>query len=240
MNRQEREEYVIQLYKEGKSIRQIAELVHMSFRDIGTVTKKVKLQADRERAYINDDVDMEAKSKEAQAFKLFSSGKSPIEVAIALDLEAGRVRAIYRDYWELSGRYKLAQIYDEARYDLDRLLRLHKTVKDLRMGEHEITKVFELAKHNQLELLQWKVEYLAHEVTMLESQKAKATNDILKLNRTIDQMQTNMQNRGGMAYMNQQWGWSDNTDNLYPIPYSEPSISSYSIGLYYRDYRPWQ
>jgi predicted HTH domain antitoxin len=35
MNREEKKEYVIQLYKEGKSIREIAELVHMSFRDIG-------------------------------------------------------------------------------------------------------------------------------------------------------------------------------------------------------------
>jgi len=35
MNREEKEQYVIQLYKEGKTIREIAELVHMSFRDIG-------------------------------------------------------------------------------------------------------------------------------------------------------------------------------------------------------------
>jgi hypothetical protein len=41
---------------------------------------------------------------------------------------------------------------------------------------------------------------LGDEVNMLESQKAKATNDILKLNRTIDQMQANMQNRGERAY----------------------------------------
>jgi hypothetical protein len=239
MTREEREEYVIQLYKEGKSIRQIAELVHMSFRDIGTVTKKVKLLADRERGYTDDEIDTEPKSKEAQAFKLFSEGKSPIQVAIALDLDAGVVRAIYRDYWDLSGRYKLAQIYDEARYDLYYLLRLHWVLKGVGMEERDLIKMFELAKHNQLELLQGKVEYLRYEVNMLESQKAKATNDILRLNRTIDQMQANMPKRGEMAYMNQQWTSYDNTDNLYPIPYSEPNISSYSIGLYYRDYRPW-
>jgi len=43
------------------------------------------------------------------------------------------------------------------------------------MGEHDIKKVFELAKYNQLELLQWKVQYLTEEVNMLEFQKAKAT-----------------------------------------------------------------
>jgi hypothetical protein len=108
------------------------------------------------------------------------------------------------------------------------------------MGERDLVKVFELAKHNQLELLQWKVHLLSDEVNMLESQKAKVTNDILKLNRTIDQMQANMQNRGEMTYMNQQWTSYNNTDNLYPITYAEPNISSYSIGLYYRGYSPWQ
>jgi hypothetical protein len=43
MSREERAQYVIQLYKENKSIREIAKLMHMSFRDIGAITKKLKL-----------------------------------------------------------------------------------------------------------------------------------------------------------------------------------------------------
>jgi DNA-binding NarL/FixJ family response regulator len=54
MNREEREQYVIQLYKEGKTVRQIAALMHMSFRDIGAITNKVKLQAEQERGYTSD------------------------------------------------------------------------------------------------------------------------------------------------------------------------------------------
>ena len=95
----------------------------MSFRDIAAIINKAKLQAERERGYTTDE---EPKSPESQAFKLFSEGKSPVEVAIRLDLAADRVRAIYRDYWELTGRYKLAQIYEEARYNLSNLLRLNK------------------------------------------------------------------------------------------------------------------
>jgi hypothetical protein len=45
MNRQEKEECVIRLYKENKSTREIAKLTHMSFRDIGSITKKVKLES---------------------------------------------------------------------------------------------------------------------------------------------------------------------------------------------------
>jgi transposase len=80
MNREEREEYVVQLYKENNSIREIARLVHMSFRDIGVIINKAKLQAERERGYAAEDT--QPKSPESQAFKLFSEGKSPIEVAI--------------------------------------------------------------------------------------------------------------------------------------------------------------
>ena len=226
MNREEREEYVVQLYKEGRTVRQIAELVHMSFRDIGAITNKVKLQADRERGYAPEDT--QPKSPESRAFKMFSEGKSPIEVAIALDERGDRVRAMYREYWELSGRYELAQIYDEARYNLSNLLRLHKIVKGLGMNEHDIHNVFELAKHNELQNLQWKVEYLRNEVNMLENEKWKSTKHILKLNRMIDEFQSSLPQNGG---------WFNDTDNLYPTS-TEPDTSSYSIRLSYSNYSP--
>jgi hypothetical protein len=229
LNRQEKEDYVIRLYKEGRSIREIAELVHMSFRDIGAITNKVKLQADRERGYIT--VDAEPKSKESQAFKLFSEGKSPVEVAIALDLDAGRVRAIYYDYWELKGMYKLTEIYIELeRDDLLSFIRLHKIFKHLGMKEHDIKNVFELAKHNQLERLQGKVQYLENQIFMLEFQKTESRNEILNLDRMKDELQSSLaQRRGEMTHMNQGRGWYDDTDNLYPIPYQEPYTNSYSL-----------
>jgi len=89
MSREEKAQYVIQLYKENKSIRDIAKLMHMSFRDIGAIINKVKLQAERERGFTNnEEVDTEPKSKQSQAFKLFTEGKTPLDVAIALDLPA--------------------------------------------------------------------------------------------------------------------------------------------------------
>jgi len=52
LSKTEKEEVVIQLYKENKSFREIATLMHMSFRDIGAITKKVELQAALERGYV--------------------------------------------------------------------------------------------------------------------------------------------------------------------------------------------
>ena len=79
--------------------------------------KKVKLQADGERGTSEDD-DIKSKSKATQAVKLFSELKTPVEVAIALDLSADQVQAIYQEYWELEGMYGLTQIYEEAKHDL--------------------------------------------------------------------------------------------------------------------------
>jgi hypothetical protein len=170
---------------------------------------------------------------------MFSEGKSPVQVAIALGEPGDRVRAMYREYWELSGRYELAQIYDEAKHCVPNLLRLHKIVKDLGMEEHDIHNVFELAKHNELQNLQWKVEYLRNEVNMLENEKWKSTNQILKLNRMMDEFEGSLaQKRGEMACMKQETGWYDNTGNLYPVQYSEPDTSSYPIRLSYSNYSP--
>src|SRR5215467_10158785 len=165
MNREEKEQYVIQLYKENKSTREIAKLTHMSFRDIGIVTKKVKLEAYGERGGLEEEDDIKSKSKTTQAFKLFSEFKSPVDVIIALDLPANQVRTLYQEYLELEGFYRLAQIYEEAKYDLDDLLRLHRIVKLLGLEKHDIITAFELIKHNQLETLQWKAGYLKSEIT---------------------------------------------------------------------------
>src|SRR5215469_10504583 len=203
--------------------------MHMSFRDISAITKKVELQAARERGYTAKDT--EPKSKESQAFKLFSEGRSPVDVVIALDLAADRVRALYREYWELTGRFELAQIYDESRYDLRGLLGLHKIITRLDMRKHDLKKIFELAKYNQLELLQWKVQYLTEEVNMLEFQKAKATSVILKLNSAINQLESSLPLPQRVEEMNQERRWYDDNGNLYPFHYSETDTSSYSFQL---------
>ena len=122
--------------------------------------------------------------------------------------------------------------------DLPNLLRLHKIVKDLGLNEQDIENVLDIAKHNELQNLQWKVEYLRNEVDMLENEKWKSTNQILKLNRMIDEFEESLaKKRGEMANMDQETGWEDNTGNPYST-YPEPYNNSYSIQLSYSDYWP--
>jgi len=70
--------------------------------------------------------------------------------------------------------------------------------------------------------------------------RQKSTNQILKLNRMIDEFEGSLaKKRGEMSNMNQETGSYDNTDNFYPT-YPEPDANSYSIRLSYTDYSSWQ
>ena len=69
MTRAEKEEYVIQLRKAGRSVRQIAELVHMSFRNIGAITNNAKLQAEQERGYVPEDTQPKSPESRLSCFQ---------------------------------------------------------------------------------------------------------------------------------------------------------------------------
>ena len=57
----------------------------MSFRDIGAIINKWK---ERERGQQDENDDIKSKSKNTQAIKLFSEGKTTVDVVIALDFPA--------------------------------------------------------------------------------------------------------------------------------------------------------
>jgi hypothetical protein len=235
MTREEKEQYVIQLYKENRSTREIAKLMHMSFRDIGVIIKKVKLAADGESGSLEEVI--KSKSKTTQAIKLFSELNTPVEVAVALDLPSAQVQAIYQEYWELDGMCRLTQIYDEAKYDLHDLLRLHRIVKVLGMEKRDIISVFYLIKHNQLETMQWKAGYLRSEINTLEWKKRNSTYHLSNLERTINEYEETLaQKRAEMAYLNRESMKlrrivDYNTKNLHPITDSEPDTNSHSTRI---------
>jgi hypothetical protein len=79
MTRAQKEQYVIQLYEEDKDFRQIAQMTHMSLRDISTTVKRHKDKIERENGQLeerNDDYDIKSKSKTTQAIKMFSAPHS--------------------------------------------------------------------------------------------------------------------------------------------------------------------
>jgi hypothetical protein len=80
--------------------------------------------------------------------------------------------------------YRLAQIYEEAKYDVHDLLRLHKIVKDLGMKKQDIINVLDLVKndYDQLDTLQSKAENLRDDIKMWEIEKTRLSTDAFKVN----------------------------------------------------------
>jgi hypothetical protein len=170
LSRVEKEQRVIELYKQGRSIREIAHEVHMSFGDIGFIKRKVKgLQDDDDNKSKEqqDKIPLITLSKDSQAFALFSDGKKPIEVAIKLDLGADVVDRLYQQFWKLEGLYQLTLVHKEIRHYLPSFLNLFKLMKQQKMmSEQNVVDALKFGK--QLPHLKDQFQLLVEEINSLE------------------------------------------------------------------------
>ena len=66
ISRHERQRLVLKLYNEGKTIREIAKEVRMSFRDIGIILNKVIKEKDKEGIKQQDNNDAEENKQQEQ------------------------------------------------------------------------------------------------------------------------------------------------------------------------------
>jgi len=90
LTRQEKERLVLDLYSQNKTYREIAKEVRICPRDIGIILKKASGEKEEKQ-----DRKQSLLSPSSQAYKLFSEGKTPIEVAIALDLGESETTKYY-------------------------------------------------------------------------------------------------------------------------------------------------
>jgi DNA-binding Lrp family transcriptional regulator len=216
MNRQEREEYVIRLYKENKSILEIAKLMHISFRDIGAIIKRLKSEVEREKGHVEErnDYDIKSKSKTTQAIKLFSEGKVLVDVVIALDLPPDEVREMYRQFLELNNMHKLVEVYDEMENYLPSLLELFRIIESRGINKNDIINVLKIINTGQIPYLQKKAANLTDGVHWLENEiRKKECNLSILDNRTRE-----LTYRGDEIYPlnNSTRGLTYRTDNTYP------------------------
>ena len=86
-NRKERERLVTELYNNGSTYREIAKQARVSLRDIKGILDKAN--------------GVQSLSKSSQAYRLLSEGKSPTDVAIALDMRELEVTQLYKESWTL-------------------------------------------------------------------------------------------------------------------------------------------
>jgi hypothetical protein len=171
LSRTEKEQRVIELYQQGKTIRKIAQEVHMSFGDIGSIIKKLTgLDGDNKPKQQDKIPVTTTLSKDSQAFKLFSEDKKPIDVAIELDLGADVVDRLYQQFWRLQGLYQLNLVYKEIKRYLSSFLNLFKIMKQQKMmTEQDVVDALRVGK--ELPHLKDQFQLLVEEINSLEYKK---------------------------------------------------------------------
>ena len=179
LTRQERERLVLDLYNQGKTYREISKEARISPRDIGVILNKVvkeKGEASKEQGQDNNDAgDKEQEQQQhlslsAQAYKLFSEGKTPLEVAIELNLAESEATKFYREYWKLKNLHNLNTVYEETRGDIEPFLKLYKLSKANGMGVKQVVNLLQIA-NNDLPAVEKRFKRLRNEINMLQFQK---------------------------------------------------------------------
>jgi hypothetical protein len=181
ITRQQRERVILDLYNQGKTIREIAREARMSFRDIGVILNKaaeektegIKQQDNNCMKKNQQQEEQQYLSLSAQAYKLFSDRKTPLEVAIALNLRESEATKLYKEFWKLKQLHNLHMVYEETKGNIDPFLKLFRSSKAAGVSALDVINLLEIANTN-LPDIQFRYERLKREVNKLEFNKKQS------------------------------------------------------------------
>jgi transposase-like protein len=162
LSRQERERLVLDLYNQGKNIREIAQEARMSFSAIGAILKKAEEEKGAE------EQQGQKMSLSSQAYKLFSERRTLAQVAIALNLREPDVTKFYMEYCKLTQLESFCRIYDKIKDDIHHFVNLYILCKVARMDTQEVIKLLTIA-NNDLPSVEYRYEKLKREEASLKA-----------------------------------------------------------------------
>jgi hypothetical protein len=194
LTRQERERLVLDLYNQGKTYREISKEARISPRDIGVILNKVmeekKTEGLKEERIQADNSDPENNQEQqhlslsTQAYKLFSESKTPLEVAIELNLRESEATKFCIEYWKLKQLHNLNMVYEEIKDDIASFLKLHKLAKAKGMRVQQVDDTLAIA-NNDLPAIEERYKRLRNDVSILQSQKQICKRELYHLNNQI-------------------------------------------------------
>jgi hypothetical protein len=195
LTRQERERLELDLYNnQGKTYREISKEATISPRYIGVILNKAVEQKMIEGLKEQDNINSKKNQNQeqnsdlslsAKAYKLFSERKTPLEVAIALNLGESEATKFYKEYWKLKRLHNLTLIYEETKGDIDPFLRLYKLSKAAGMNVQQVVNLLKIANNNLLDI-QCRYERLKREVNTLENNKQQLHRTMAYFNNQIE------------------------------------------------------
>jgi hypothetical protein len=132
MNKKQKEALVLALLGKGKTYREITREARVSPNTIKAIANKSGLD--------------ESTSISSRAFELYVERKTPIEVAIALNLEAEKAINYYHEYFMLLGITEFTKSYLQVKNILWPFVNLANLVQNARMGDSEVVELLKIAK----------------------------------------------------------------------------------------------
>jgi hypothetical protein len=208
-------------FNQHKTIREIAAITGKSGRDVIALLKEsVDLLNKDTQGNIVETKNQEIESAEQEdpplnikAYRLFSEGKSLVDVTVALNLNAEEAHQFYGEFWKLTQMHQLFVIYQENKDSIGYFLKL------VRLGKREgITpeQIIDLLKMtDNTKDLNEKFQYLQGEVTDMELKKSVIKEQLEDLEYKISSAEEQL----------------SETDKAYKLKFGELSGMCYQIRM---------
>jgi hypothetical protein len=161
--------------------------------DIGNILRKADKENEREQQLSQQEKADEYKpmntsnqelSVSTKDYKLFSENKSPIEVAISLNLRESDVTVLYHEFLKLNRLNKLKIVYEDIGDDnIEQFVKLYDSAKSKNIGVEQVVEL--ISKFNKIPELEYRYQKLKEGVSTLQFQKQNLEKDLKGLNNQI-------------------------------------------------------
>src|SRR5918996_4622437 len=131
MNKKQKEALVTAMLEKGESYRDIAQKAKVSPNTIKAISNRAGLG--------------ESTSISSRAFELYVQQKTPVEVTIALNLEAEKAINYYHEYFMLLGCTEFTKIYIQIKDNPWPYVNLARLIHSAKMGDGEVVELLKIA-----------------------------------------------------------------------------------------------
>jgi hypothetical protein len=173
--RQQREKLVLDLIEQNKNTREIAQIVGISFRDIGNIRRNAGKMKEAEEEQTRQQF------LSSRAYELFSKGEDLVQVAIELNIRQPEVEQFYVEYLKMTQLYDLSRICKEIKGDIGLFVTLFRSTQAAGYRAENVVRLLKLA-NNDLPRLENEYERLREGVNSLYEQKLDLDRMIVNLN----------------------------------------------------------
>src|SRR5918996_3801875 len=167
MDKKQKEALVLALLEKGESYRDIAQKAMVSPNTIKAISNRAGLDV--------------TTSISSRAFELYVKQKTPIEVAIALNLEAKEAIRYHQEYFMLLGITEFTKAYLQVKDNPWPFINLVNLVQKARIGEGEVVELLKIA-NGYLPRVRLEYDRVREEINSrkaeLNSWKAAVSNEV--------------------------------------------------------------